>query len=80
MIWILILLVISIIILHIFKTPSFRVYGTHTCGWTVKQLDYLGNRAKFHDCDKGECPPDIKSFPVTIASNGQRYDGYTNKI
>jgi hypothetical protein len=66
-----------------FRSPprdQIVVYGTMGCGWTRKQLDFLGPRADFRDCDAGECPPDLKSFPVVQMPDGTVYTGYTDKI
>lgn len=77
------LAVISLVIfLFISSSPKrYHVYGSMNCGWTKKQLDTLGSSAKFYDCDSGECPPNIKSYPVTIDTNTkQTYTGYTEKF
>ena len=63
------------------KSGEYVVYGTTWCGFTVKQLDLLKSKDvkfKFVDCEKEQCLPDIQGFPVTIAPDGKRYDGFSN--
>lgn len=75
---ILVATILILIAFHMFyKKPTYKVYGTYGCGWTRKQLDHLGNRAKFYNCDNGECPSDIQAYPVTISPDGKRHEGYT---
>ncbi len=60
------------------KAGELTVYGTQSCGWTRKQLDYLkkkGIRYKFVDCDKAGCPEFVQAFP-TLNLDGKISSGY----
>ena len=55
------------------------VYGTMSCGWTKKQIDYMKQQGiphKFVNCDSGACKG-MKAFPVVESPNGERSVGYT---
>jgi len=50
------------------------VYGTPSCGWTMKQREYLDkNRVPytFVDCTHEQCPDFVKGYPTLVLS------GYT---
>lgn len=58
---------------------TLTVYGTTTCGWTRKQIDYLKGKNlpyRFVDCDTSECPDFVEAFPTTVVG-GQVYTGFT---
>ena len=81
----LIALIFGLVLYHkVFRSSysdgSFKVYGTPGCSWTRKQLEFLGKTGTFYNCDNGECPPGIKSFPTIISPYGQTYVGYTTKF
>lgn len=75
--WWLWALLVFIIVYHVVFTKKYKVYGTMTCGWTRKQLDYYGSRARFVDCDNGDCPDGFKSFPVIEKPSGERHVGFS---
>ena len=61
---------------------GWKMFGSETCGWTVKQLQVFGAYAKditFVDCKKS---PDlcaqhkISGFPSWVDSKGNVYPGY----
>jgi hypothetical protein len=58
---------------------KWTVYGTMTCEWTRKQLEYL-NKTKRHylfiNCNEESCE-DIAGFPYMIHPNGETSIGYT---
>lgn len=73
-----ILLLISIVILFFPRTkPKIKVYGVMSCGWTKKQLEYLGGRADFIDCSKGGCPEWVTGYPCLELPDGTRHTGFT---
>lgn len=58
---------------------TVTVYGSPTCGWTRKQLDYLKDQGMpytFVDCDSQDCPEFVIGFPTSVRG-GQTYVGYT---
>ena len=57
---------------------AIAVYGSPSCGWTTKQLDYLkkeGKDFKFVDCTKQKCPSFVTGFP-TLDVDGKIISGY----
>jgi glutaredoxin len=55
------------------------VYGSKSCGWTVRQEEYLkkwGIPYTFVDCNKESCPDFVNGFP-TLMVNNQVKVGYT---
>ena len=57
---------------------TVTVYGTKSCPWTVKQLNYFdqkGTAYNFVDCSTQSCPSFVKGFP-TVDFNGQTKVGY----
>lgn len=57
----------------------WTVYGTMSCGWTRKQLDYLKRKNvphKFVDCAKGGCDGKT-AFPTLVSPSGEELVGYT---
>ncbi len=51
------------------KAGQMTVYGTATCPWCKKQVDYLKSNEipfTFVDCVTEECPDTVKAFPTTV--------------
>ncbi len=47
---------------------AITVYGSPSCGWTTKQLDYLNEKGKnfeFIDCTQQQCPGFVTGFPTS---------------
>lgn len=61
--------------------PAWKVYGTMSCGWTRKQIEYMKRKGIAHvfvDCDSGACKgEDMDAFPVVESPDGARKVGYT---
>jgi glutaredoxin len=58
---------------------TLTVYGSNTCGWTRKQLEYLDGKGlpyNYVDCDTQDCPDFVEAFP-TIKKGGQVFVGFT---
>ncbi len=58
---------------------KWTVYGTMSCGWTRKQLDYMEKNEKpytFVDCEKDGCDG-MNAFPLLKDTNGKTIVGYT---
>jgi glutaredoxin len=54
------------------KAGALTVYGTDSCPWTRKQLDYLdkqGTPYTYVNCESGQCPEFVSAFP-TLDQNG----------
>jgi hypothetical protein len=63
------------------KSPTkglWTIYGSKNCGWTRKQLDSMNKPYVFKDCDKGECPPELTSFPTSVSPSGKVVVGFSN--
>ena len=48
---------------------NLTVYGSKSCPWTVKQLEYFDSNKiayDFVDCSTNKCPEMITSFPTTV--------------
>lgn len=61
------------------KVSQWTVYGTMTCEWTRKQLDYLNKTKRpynFINCNENMCD-DVTSYPTIIHPNGERTVGYS---
>lgn len=57
---------------------AITVYGSPSCGWTGKQLDYLKEKGKdfsFVDCTKQKCPGFVTGFPTSDV-DGKIITGY----
>ncbi|MCB9077844.1 MAG: hypothetical protein H6631_09650 [Anaerolineaceae bacterium] len=57
---------------------SITVYGTQSCPWTVKQLNYFdqkGTAYRFVDCSSQTCPEFVQAFPTTDY-HGQFHIGF----
>lgn len=57
---------------------SIIVYGTPSCPWTVKQLNYFDQKGmsyRFVDCASQTCPASVQAFP-TIDYHGQVHIGF----
>jgi hypothetical protein len=57
------------------------VYGSQSCGWTVKQLKYMKENNISHDyidCkqQKGACPKWVNGFPSLVSPSGEETSGY----
>jgi hypothetical protein len=78
MLWIVIGVVIAaLLILFMLPKKRVKVYGSKDCGWTVKQLDYLGSRAEFIDCTKQTCPAWVTGYPGVETPDGKTMVGFT---
>ena len=58
---------------------KWTVYGTMTCKWTRKQLEYLNNTKRhyvFINCNEESCD-NIDGFPYIIHPDGEISIGYT---
>jgi len=58
---------------------KWTVYGTMTCKWTRKQLEYLNNTKRhyvFINCNEESCD-NITGFPYIIHPDGEISIGYT---
>ena len=60
-------------------TRVWKMYGSHECSWTVKQINYMrkhGKQFTFVDCDNEECKG-INGFPTLVTPEGEVLNGYT---
>ena len=60
------------------EVPSVKkgiIYGTRTCGYTVKQIDKYPDYT-FVDCSKGDCPDFVKAYPTTEFPDGSVVTGF----
>lgn len=73
-VWIILVIVLALL----FLTPKKRikVYGSMGCGWTRKQLDHLGSRADFIDCDTKKCPSWVTGYPGVEMPDGKQIVGF----
>jgi hypothetical protein len=60
---------------------KWTVYGSESCGWTVKQLKYMKENNISHDyidCkkQKGACPEWVNGFPSLVSPDGEETSGY----
>ena len=58
---------------------TVQVFGSPTCPWCVKQLDYFKQKGiayVFTDCNEQQCPSYVQGFP-TLLINGDVKQGYT---
>ena len=58
---------------------TIDVYGSTTCPWCVKQIDYFTQKGipyNFTDCTTEMCPDFVQGFP-TLVIQGQIKPGYT---
>ena len=58
---------------------KWTVYGTMTCKWTRKQLEYFNNTKRhyvFINCNEESCD-NIDGFPYIIHPDGEISIGYT---
>lgn len=65
--------------LSVVNKGNIIVYGSKSCGWTVRQEEYLnkwGIPYTFVDCKKESCPDFVNGFP-TLMVNNQVKVGYT---
>ena len=64
------------------RSGKHTVYGSPSCGWTVKQLEHLDSTSQayeFVNCKEQSCPSFVNGFPTTKTSNGDIVVGF-NKI
>lgn len=62
------------------KGKSLTVYGSMSCPWTVKQIEYLNHKKIPHvyvDCNKQRCPKFVKGFPTIKTSGGKIVEGFS---
>ena len=60
------------------KAGGLTVYGSDSCGWTRKQLEYLDHKGiayKYVRCDDGRCPSFVDGFP-TLDQDGKILVGF----
>lgn len=60
------------------RVGSLKVYGTDTCSWTKKQLEYLdqkGEEYSFVNCKTGQCPSFVSAYP-TLDLDGKILVGF----
>ena len=70
------------------KSEPHTVYGSTSCGWTTKQLQFFERTHQdyeFVDCHKDKCPAFVKGFPTTIPAGKSKEEdnakvGYNDKI
>lgn len=74
--WWWILIVVALVFLFLVPKKRIKVYGSKNCGWTLKQLDYLGSRAEFIDCEKTKCPSWVTGYPGVEMTNGKQFVGF----
>ena len=60
---------------------KWTVYGSQSCGWTVKQLKYMKENSISHDyidCkkQKGACPEWVNGFPSLESPDGEQTSVY----
>ncbi len=58
---------------------NWTVYGSMSCSWTRKQIDYLQKKGighKFVDCDKEACEG-VEGFPHLVHADGREHRGFT---
>lgn len=77
--WALVIIVALIVLLVIFPKKRVKVYGSMNCGWTKRQLDYLGSRSEFIDCEKQNCPSWVTGYPGVETADGKKLVGF-NKV
>lgn len=56
----------------------WTVYGTDSCGWTRKQIEYMKSNGVPHtyiECNKEDCG-EIKSYPTLKNSSGKTIVGF----
>jgi glutaredoxin len=61
------------------RAGKLTVYGSDGCSWTKKQLAYLDKKGlpyTYVNCDNGQCPKSVDSFP-TLDIDGKIKVGYT---
>jgi hypothetical protein len=57
------------------KSVGGKIYGSMTCGYTVKQIDKYPDYT-FIDCADGGCPSFVSAFPTTEHPDGSVVVGY----
>ena len=85
MLWVILFAFVVAFMLWTMKATSkytgtkVTVYGSMSCPWTVKQIDYLKTQNReydFVDCAGGSCPDFVGGFPTSMV-DGQVKVGYT---
>lgn len=77
--WALIVVVAFFALLFLFPKKRVKVYGSMDCGWTRRQIEYLGSRGEFIDCTKGPCPSWVTGYPGVETEDGKKLVGF-NKV
>jgi hypothetical protein len=57
----------------------WTVYGTMSCGWTRKQLEYMQSKKiafEFVNCENGKCAGK-SAFPTLVSPDGEELVGYS---
>ena len=76
-----IIVLIRYLILPLFKTGNYTIFGSTSCPWTIKALDLAkkeGHDYKYVDCKKGKCPKFVNGFPTyKHHGSGNVSSGYT---
>ena len=57
------------------KGAAGKIYGSMTCGYTVKQIEKYPEYT-FIDCADGGCPSFVSAFPTTEHPDGSVVVGY----
>tara|TARA_B100001094_G_C17968697_1_gene689184 strand:- start:212 stop:829 length:618 start_codon:yes stop_codon:yes gene_type:complete len=60
----------------------WTVYGTDKCGWTKKQKTFLQDnniQFKYVECDKEQCPSEVKGYPYNVLPGKKIIEGYYEK-
>lgn len=58
---------------------GWTVYGSMSCGFTRKQLDYMKKndvQFTYRECSGGKCPG-VDAFPTLVSPDGDKIVGYT---
>jgi hypothetical protein len=60
------------------KAGKLTVYGSDSCPWTVKQINFLDKKGipySYVSCDSGNCPEFVSAFP-TLDQDGVISSGF----
>lgn len=80
MLWIVVIVITALMILFLLPKKRIKVYGSMDCGWTRKQLDHLGSRGEFIDCNKKKCPSWVTGYPGIETSDGKQIVGFNEDV
>ncbi len=64
-----ILIVVLIVVSLMRSGPKPTVYGSMSCGYTVKLREKIGAH-DFVDCSKEKCPDFVEAYPTTKYPDG----------